>query len=183
MLYKSIHELLDSAKLKYIQDENIKGGIKVGDFYKNLNNIPESYGIYFVVFDKSKTINITKNCEIHKIKNVVTNADKTRYSKDSLNAKLDLYKKDSNILYIGKAEVKSGGLRKRLKQYIDTYKNKHGRHNGGKAVWQLNDPDSLIIYYIEEKFLGDSRSSAIESRLLVEFLGIYNTYPLANWKK
>lgn len=182
MQKENIIKLLHLANLSNIQ-ANAINGFKVEDFYKNLNNIPTTNGIYFVVFDKNTPIKICKNCEIHKTKNIATKADLSKYLKENLQSKLELYQENSNILYIGKAEAKKGGLRTRLKQYIDTYKNKHGVHNGGKAVWQVNDPDSLIIFYIVEEFLSNKQSSSIETALLEIFKDTYGTYPLANWKK
>lgn len=53
----------------------------------------------------------------------------------------------SPVVYIGK----SGGpgndsnLRKRLSQYFDWFSGKWYKHKGGRDIWQINNPDALIV--------------------------------------
>jgi hypothetical protein len=155
-----------------------------------LDEVPEERGVYFVVYSDYNQLTIDKDCRIFKEENCPSKTDQTRYSTIKLTEKLKKYNNESernNILYIGKAEPKKG-LRQRIKQYLQTGKNKHGNHNGGKAIWQFENIDNLILCYISEDNLSENHTktiiiSTIETALLVKFKEIYGTYPLANWRK
>lgn len=155
-----------------------------------LNGVPDKKGIYFVIYNDFNQLEIDKDCFIFKKENCPTKADKTLYTKDFLTNKLKKYNNGSqrnNILYIGKAEPKKG-LKQRIEQYLQTGKDKHGNHNGGKAIWQFKNIDNLTLCYISEDNLSENNtkniiSSNIETALLDKFKEIYGTYPLANWRR
>lgn len=155
-----------------------------------LSEVPEGRGVYFVVYNDCNKLTIDKDCFIFKKEDCPSKADTTRYSTIKLTEKLKKYNNESehnNILYIGKAEPKKG-LRQRIKQYLQTGKNKHGNHTGGKAIWQFEDYGNLTLCYITEdclqkKYNRPVCSSQIETQLLKKFKEKYGTYPLANWRK
>lgn len=155
-----------------------------------LSEVPEGRGVYFVVYNDCNKLTIDKDCFIFKKEDCPSKADTTRCSTIKLTEKLKKYNNESehnNILYIGKAEPKKG-LRQRIEQYLQTGKDKHGNHNGGKAIWQFKNIDNLILCYISEDNLSENHtktiiSSTIETALLDKFKEIYSTYPLANWRR
>ena len=154
-----------------------------------LNEVPDKKGIYFVIYKDCNQLEIDKDCFIFKKENCPIEADRKRYSMKKLTEKLKKYNNESqrnNILYIGKAEPKKG-LKQRIEQYLQTGKDKHGNHNGGKAIWQIDNTDNLLVLcYITEDALNNTKkhicSSMIESELLKQFKRNYGTYPLANWR-
>lgn len=133
-----------------------------------LNEVPDKKGIYFVIYKDCNQLKIDQDCFISKKAGYPTNADKTRYTK------------------VFKAEPKKG-LKQRVEQYLQIGKSGHGNHNGGKAIWQIDNTDNLLVLcYITEDDLNNTKkhicSSMIESELLKQFKRNYGTYPLANWR-
>lgn len=49
------------------------------------------------------------------------------------------------VVYIGKADTKSGGLRTRLRQYA----RRGSSHKGGRSIWQLADHGDLLVAWVE----------------------------------
>lgn len=83
---------------------------------------------------------------------------------------------NKDILYIGKAGGK-GGLKKRLLQYIKSGYKKYNNHRGGRAIWQIEKCDELIV-----DFYCCDNCEEEEKRLLKEYKEHNKTYPLANWR-
>lgn len=83
---------------------------------------------------------------------------------------------EHKTLYIGKAEGKHG-LRQRLKQYMDYGQGKGNIHRGGRAIWQIENSDFLLVAYEVCE-----HPSTQEHQLLREYLEQNGTYPLANWR-
>lgn len=83
---------------------------------------------------------------------------------------------DKNILYIGKAACKKG-LRQRIGQYIDYGYNEGKIHRGGRAIWQIENCEQLIIdFYCCEECEQEEKS------LLKNYKILNGNYPLANWR-
>ena len=85
----------------------------------------------------------------------------------------------SAVLYIGKA---GGGeslatLRKRLKSYLRFGGGDPVGHWGGRLIWQLEDPNSLLFCW---RPAGDTDARELERELLQEFIRTYGVRPFAN---
>ncbi|GED40637.1 hypothetical protein F6W69_18880 [Microbacterium oxydans] len=80
------------------------------------------------------------------------------------------------VVYIGKAEAKVGGLRKRLGQYA----RKGSSHQGGRSIWQLADQDELLAAWALTP--GESAED-VEIRYRAAFADVYGRWPFANRKR
>ena len=124
---------------------------KIEDFKKNKTNIneinfselPKSAGIYLIgIKDLNTELIIMEN----------TTAIKKYTSKSLLYKKPDLKRKLENsfdeILYIGKAEAKNGGLKKRITDFLKYANGQPVAHRGGRALWQIqNWQEKLVLYW------------------------------------
>lgn len=128
--------------------------------------IPEKPGIYFVLVPQGMGI---------RFRPTAVNRHAPFYGEDVLR---DKYRKCGNktVLYIGKASGEKG-LRQRLRQYMKYGWNEAVNHKGGRAIWQIEHAENLLLTYevCEE---ADAR----EHSLLKEFRDKYDTLPLANWR-
>lgn len=80
------------------------------------------------------------------------------------------------VLYIGKAEAKVGGLRKRLGQFA----RKGASHQGGRSIWQLADQDELLVAWVTTP--GESAED-VEVRYRAAFADVFGRWPFANRKR
>ena len=83
---------------------------------------------------------------------------------------------ETPVLYIGKAEARAGGLRKRLAQYA----RKGSSHAGGRSIWQLADQDELLVAWATTP--GESAED-VEIRYRAAFADVYKQWPFANRKR
>lgn len=129
-------------------------------------NIPESSGVYQVLAPKGMEIAFLDGGD-----------SPTAYPVDVLRKKYAACK-DKAILYIGKAGGRRG-LRQRVWQYLRFGVNGAGNHRGGRAIWQIENADMLLLTYeccenCEER----------ERQLLRDYRKENNgQYPLANWRE
>lgn len=82
----------------------------------------------------------------------------------------------SPVLYIGKADAKGGGLRRRLRQYA----RKGSSHQGGRSIWQLMDQDELLVAWVETP--GEDPEH-VEIGYRDAFAAEYGGWPFANRKR
>lgn len=80
------------------------------------------------------------------------------------------------VIYIGKAEAKAGGLRKRLGQFA----RKGASHQGGRSIWQLADQDELLVAWATTP---DESAEEVEIRYRAVFAERYGAWPFANRKR
>lgn len=80
------------------------------------------------------------------------------------------------VVYIGKAEAKAGGLRKRLGQFA----RKGASHQGGRSIWQLADQDELLVCWATTP---DESAEDVEIRYRAVFAELYGRWPFANRKR
>jgi hypothetical protein len=88
----------------------------------------------------------------------------------------------TRIVYIGKANLGSGGkrhLQKRLNEF-----RKHGEgipigHSGGRRIWQLADHEELLVGW---RVTEDADAAKIETEMLAEFRAHYRRLPFANMR-
>lgn len=132
----------------------------------NCQNIPEVPGVYWVLAPEGMTISFTeklrnKYAPLYPVKKLLNKYEKCT---------------ESEVLYIGKAEG-AGGLRQRLKQYMKYGHGESRIHKGGRAIWQIEDSELLLLAY-EPCDHAENR----EKQLLQEYKQRNGTYPLANWR-
>ena len=129
-------------------------------------DIPDQPGIYFVCVPQEMDIQFQPTAP---------NQHAPLYGENILQEK---YRRCGNktVLYIGKASGKRG-LRQRLRQYIKYGWDEAVNHKGGRAIWQVEHAERLMLTY-EVCIDADAR----EHRLLNNFRDQYGTLPLANWR-
>lgn len=132
----------------------------------NCSNIPEEPGVYWILSPEGFSIRFHQMPYHPKCK---------LYPVELLQAKLTNCN-DKQILYIGKAQGKKG-LRQRVRQYMNYGQGKSNIHQGGRAVWQIEDSEFLLLGY-EVCHHADVR----ERQLLSEYRAQNFFYPLANWR-
>lgn len=80
------------------------------------------------------------------------------------------------IVYIGKADAKAGGLRKRLRQYA----RRGSSHQGGRSIWQLADHAELLVAWVETP--GEIAED-VEISYRAAFADRFGGWPFANRKR
>lgn len=105
-----------------------------------------------------------------------SNAEATLYDVNRLHDKYTSCL-DRKVLYIGKANGRRG-LYQRLKQYVLYGYNESRIHNGGRAIWQLNEASALMIEYacVDDP---EGVEKALLSKYKEQNKGVL---PLANWR-
>ena len=133
-------------------------------FCTRKSTVPKSKGIYCIRVPAGMRI---------VFKDAIDNHPGDAYRVEYLETK----RVPSDILYIGKANGKSG-LFQRLRQYMRYGFDGGNNHRGGRAIFQVEGYENLICRWCvcencEEK----------ERLLLENFKRKYGTYPIANWRK
>ncbi len=144
-----------------------------------LSEIPTTSGVYFVLMPENYKIAIKEETDGFQL----TSKGKTSaYAVEELMKKANHYGNSipysSNILYIGKAR----DLQRRIEQYVGyRYRDLNlFPHDGGRAIWQLENNEKLIIRYLECKENENCRN--LEHSLLCTYKEKHGAYPFANWK-
>lgn len=132
----------------------------------NCSNIPEEPGVYWVLAPEGFSVRFHQRPYHPRAK---------LYPAELLQAKLTNCN-DKQILYIGKAQGKKG-LRQRVRQYMNYGQGKSNIHQGGRAIWQIEAPELLLLGY-EVCQQADVR----EHQLLAQYQAQNHSYPLANWR-
>ena len=87
---------------------------------------------------------------------------------------------DADVLYLGKAGPGSKGnrgLRRQIQEFVDFGKGKPPGHWDGRLIWQLADPQSLVIAWKE---LPAAELNVAETRYHADFRELYGRLPFAN---
>lgn len=87
---------------------------------------------------------------------------------------------DADVLYLGKAGPGSKGnrgLRRQVQEFVDFGKGKPPGHWDGRLIWQLADPQSLVIAWKE---LPAVEVNLAEARYHADFRELYGRLPFAN---
>lgn len=145
-----------------------------------LNEIPETSGVYFVFMPSNfELVILQKNVGFE----FTSKRKSSSYRIEELEAKAEHYGKfgnyTSHLLYVGKAK----NLHRRIEQYVG-YRYRIQNlfpHDGGRAIWQIENSEKLIVRYMECLEGEDCRK--IEQNLLQTYKKQYEAYPFANWKK
>lgn len=144
-----------------------------------IDKIPSSSGVYFVLMPEKFNLVIKAESDGYKLTSKGTSSS---FSVDKLKEKTKHYgnltKPNNHILYIGKAK----DLHRRIEQYVGYRYNIPNLfpHDGGRAIWQLENNEKLLIRYMECKNGEDCRD--MEHKLLCAYKEKYGAYPFANWK-
>lgn len=86
------------------------------------------------------------------------------------------------VVYIGKATPGSAGrwgLKKRLEELRRFGAGEPVRHWGGRYMWQLADKDELLVAWNAT----EEDATAVESRMLRDFIDRYSALPFANLRR
>lgn len=141
-----------------------------------INYIPTTSGVYWVSMPETfcmKYREKTDGPEYGK------KGKKMAYSISELNEWGKKYLKPNrggNILYIGKAK----NLQKRIRQYFEFGYNdeKYLVHEGGRAIWQLENNKELIVTYKECQ-----NEQKMETELIDKYILEYGEMPFANQRR
>lgn len=84
---------------------------------------------------------------------------------------------NAEVLYFGRAKCKAG-IYERLDKYARFGRGRNSGHSGGRAIWQLEDAQELIVCW----FVTDDRDPAeAEDELIERFKKLHNgSRPFAN---
>lgn len=140
-----------------------------------LENIPKTSGVYFVLAPENFILSVKAETDGFKL---TSKGEPSTFDVERLEEKLLHYGKppyNNNIIYIGKAK----DLHRRIEQYVGYRYNVPNLfpHDGGRAVWQLENNEILLVRYQE---CDDCRER--EHELLCDYKEKYGAYPYANWK-
>ena len=136
--------------------------------HSDYKNIPDKPGIYRVFVPEGLTVSFSAE---------ISNPAAPSYPVYKLTEK---YAKceEKSLVYIGKANGR-GGLRQRIRQYMQYGCNKAVNHKGGRAIWQIKDYPRLLLTY---EPCEDCEQR--EHQLLDAYKKRNNeVYPLANWRR
>ncbi len=135
-------------------------------YESDCKEVPKDNGIYRVLVpDGMKIV----------FRSIAINVHAPLYPAEVLQEKFSKCK-NKTVLYIGKASGRKG-LRQRLKQYMKYGWNEAVNHKGGRAIWQIEGADQLLL-----QFECCEDADEVEHRLLREYQQENGSYPLANWR-
>ena len=127
-------------------------------------DVPSAAGVYWVRVPDGMTVRF------------IEPKDTSFYSKKDLENKYARCK-EKDILYIGKATGRRG-LSQRLRQYVKHGHGEGNNHCGGRAIWQIENADELVVTY---EICEDATA---RERKEIEAYKVRNgCFPLANWRK
>lgn len=144
-----------------------------------LDNIPSTSGVYYVLVPDNFVLRVKEDTDGFKL---TSKGEPSTFDVEKLSRKLLHYGKSlpyrSNVVYIGKAK----DLHRRIEQYVGYRYNIPNLfpHDGGRAIWQLENNEKLIVRIQECKEDEDCRD--LEHKLLCEYKNKHASYPFANWK-
>lgn len=141
-----------------------------------ISEIPNASGIYWVIMPETFVMNYMKETDGPKFGK---KGRKMAYEINELYKWGEHYREKGTgdyILYIGKAK----NLQNRIRQYYEFGYNdeKHHAHEGGRAIWQLENNKELLI-----KFQECNDEERTETELLDKYILKYGVLPFANRKR
>lgn len=166
------HSIATGAMLRLFQRlkevcPSSRPAVTVGELCANhCRSIPDTPGIYWIFAPEGMPV-LFHEREYHPKAQI--------YPLEKLHNKFALCT-EHKTLYIGKAEGKRG-LQQRLKQYMDYSQGKGTIHRGGRAIWQIENAEFLLVAYETCE-----HPSIQEHQLLQCYRKQNGTYPLANWR-
>lgn len=155
------------AELKSI---GFTGFLSIEKIIKNYDVLPKQKGVYILIHSAENS-------------NFLAVGTGGFFKQREPNVSIDELKrnwiKDSSILYIGKAgsENRRATLHSRLKQYFNFGQGKAVGHWGGRYIWQLEQPYTILVCWMETPNI-DPR--IIEAEMIRQFVKKYGQRPFAN---
>jgi len=125
--------------------------------------VPQGHGVYVVLRQDNQLPHTLLE------ENPVRRARLRKYTLEDLNRRWVV---GTPIVYIGKA-MGQEGLRDRLKPFSK----KSSSHSGGRAIWQLQEADLLLVCWIETPH---HRADRVEDDFIDQFKAVYGRIPFAN---
>jgi hypothetical protein len=154
-----------------IKEFGFTGFIPICELMKDHSVIPESKGVYMVLYT-------------HDTSPVFPARGTGGYFKErdpnvSQNTLQENWVEGAKVIYIGKAggTSRSSTLKARIKNYLRFGQGKNASHWGGRYIWQLKDSESLQFCW---KVLIDEDPRQVEKNLIYDFKNIYHNWPFAN---
>lgn len=123
---------------------------------------PSEGGIYVVTVDEPKALFVSESAGGH------FKGRDPKVDTHMLDAK---WVDGASVLYIGKAK----SLRRRIDQFARFGRGEPIGHWGGRYLWQLADPDSLLVCWKVDPNPGNA-----EADLISDFIETHETLPFAN---
>ena len=138
------------------------------ELYKSrCSGVSENHGVYRVTWPGYNSLELRSH---------LMNTSAPPYGIELLQKKYENCK-NKKLLYIGKAGGEKG-LKQRLRQYVLYGYNESKVHKGGRAVWQIEDAQELLVEYA-----CVDNPEAAEKYLLKQYKHQNNgVFPLANWR-
>ncbi|MBX7449282.1 hypothetical protein GR927_14890 [Mycolicibacterium sp. 3033] len=93
-----------------------------------------------------------------------------------------LWVPNTRIVYIGKANLGSAGvrgLRKRLDEFRRSGAGEPVGHSGGRRIWQLADHADLLVGW---RVTDDTDAARIETEMIAQFRAHHGMRPFANMR-
>lgn len=151
--------------------EQLKPALTVKELYhSSCREVPEGQGVYFVSAPPELTVIFHSQ-----FWTPPKGTKATPYPVKELEEKYAAQDRQ-RLLYIGKAAGQRG-LHQRLRQYILHGYGEVGNHQGGRAIWQIQDCEKLLI-----SWMVCPDPEQLEHQLLQSFQCRWGRYPVANWK-
>lgn len=162
---------IDFSNTEYIKKAGFTGFKKIRELWFDHKSIPDSPGVYLVLYDGPKQPDF------------LTIGTGGHFKGKDPNVSLQVLKfnwvDSAKVIYIGKAggEGKKATLQSRLKQYLKFGQGYDIGHYGGRLIWQLKRSEDLVICW--KPLLKDDPRS-VEAELIQNFANHYGKRPFAN---
>lgn len=158
-------------EISSIKDYGFTGFIPVGQLMKDVSMIPESKGVYMVLYIQDTPPVFLEKGTGGFFKGKDPNVQQMTLREN--------WVEGTKVVYIGKAggASHSSTLKNRIKQYLRFGEGKHVGHWGGRFIWQLKESNSLLICW---KVITDEEPRKVEKNLINDFKNEYNMRPFAN---
>jgi len=161
----AFNDITDLKELGFV------GFLSIGELILNSSVLPEKRGVYCIIN--------SLDCKPNFLESGCGGYFKGKNPNLSLSALSYNWVDGAIVIYIGKAggQNKKATLRSRLRQYLKFGQGKPVGHWGGRLIWQLKNPSSLIICW---KDLPDQEPREYEAELIKQFISKFGKRPFAN---
>ena len=154
-----------------IKNQGFVGFLKISDLMKDSSKIPDSPGVYMVLYPGKDIPTFIHPGTGGFFKDKDPNKPESFLQQN--------WVKDTVVVYIGKAggTGKSATLFTRLRMYLRFGQGAPVGHYGGRLIWQIKNSGDLLICW-KTMISGEPRN--VEAGLIGEFVNHYDKRPFAN---